>query len=167
MANSDKTGAGTLAPLSLRELKSKDVFTFVRILKKVDITQLRDSLSPELIQALDYKQPMTRNEKGEIVPLPESEWTDNQRKAYEKAGSAFIEFLPNLIDFLLSNIELIEDDIYKLLSDGTGATLDQLYELPAVEFVQLIYDYVSRDNFRDFFSDALELVGSIMTDRNS
>ena len=50
-----------------------------------------------------------------------------------------------------------------LLADGSGLSVTEIRTLPAGVFIKAVSDYISREGFRDFFTDALQLLSSMGT----
>jgi len=154
------------AAFVLSPLKSTDVWQMVRILKRIDIMGAVKSIDPKLLEALDYKKP-TMMQDGEEVPLPEAQWTKAQKKAHEKAQEATDRLLWSVLEILMENIGACEDDVNKMLATGIGKDLAFIRSMPANDYIDLIAQFITREEFADFFMHAAKLLKKMGSSRSS
>lgn len=154
------------AAFSLSPLKSTDVWQMVRILKRIDIMGAVKSIDPKLLEALEYKAP-TMMQGGEEVPLPEAQWTKAQKKAHEKAQEAIDQLLWTVLGILMENIGACEDDVNKMLATGIGKDLVFIRSMPANDYLDLIVQFVTREEFADFFMHATKLLQKMGSSQSS
>ena len=158
MANMTKTGADHSVPeIILRDLNSSDVFQMVRILKRIGMSELMEVFENDLSTVMEYEPPMMM-EDGKKVPLPREQWTAAQEDAETKYQIAEQRFSAKVLGFLVDHIADCETEIYKILASGAGLTMDEIVALDAVEFINLCEKFVDRENFRNFFTQALRVL---------
>lgn len=158
MADMKATGAVNSVPeIVLRDLNSADVFQMVRILKKIGMSELMDVFESDIGSVLDYEPPMMM-EDGKQVPLPREQWTEAQEKAETKHQIEEQRFSAKVLGFLIDHIADCETEIYKIIASGAGLTMDEIVALDAIDFITLCERFVDRENFRDFFMQALRLL---------
>lgn len=154
-----ENGAERSAPLILREIKAPEVFQMVRILKLLGFGELSGLVDDRTRRALSYKAPMMQTAGGEVKPLPRDRWTEAQVEAetrYQVALSAILMRVLGLVIERIGSPEL-ETAVYTLLALNTGADVKQIRTLDAVDFIDLLDGYVSREGFSDFFTRAWKL----------
>ena len=118
-------------PYTLRKLNAGDVFTFSSILKQIGFKEFKESLQSEdtreMIGALTNKE-------------------DNA--AIEKIG---LTLMLDIAGIIISNLDSAKDSIFKLLSDLSGMTKDEVAALDMEVFVEMIIDVFKQEGFRNFF----------------
>lgn len=143
--------------MELRELKAADVWQLVRILGKLRIKEFAKTIDKKDIEALDYKKPMMRV-NGKEVPLPKEKYTEAQIEAETRAEIVWDKLMMDVIGFLIENMGNCEYDVNKLLAMGTGSTTEEISAMDAIEYIELIEQYIYREGFYDFFMRAWKLL---------
>ena len=143
--------------MELRDLKAADVWQLVRILGKLGIKEFVKTIDKKDIEALSYKKPMMRV-NGKEVPLPKEKYTEAQIEAETRAEVVWDKLLMEVMGFLVENITNCEHDVNKLLAIGTGSTVEEISSMDAIEYVELIEQYIYREGFYDFFMRAWRLL---------
>lgn len=162
--NNDMSGApeGALS-YELRKLDASDVFQMLRVLRKIGIKDFTSAITPETARALQYKKPMKRGKKkDELVEIPREEWTENMIRAEAEHEAAFSRVIIQIIDMVLDKLPECEGELVTLLANGIGEDGEAVRKMPALQFVQLISDYVDREEFADFFMQAFQLLSTGM-----
>ena len=159
--------AGAIAPaFVLHDLKSGDVWQLVRVLRKFRLAEARKMIDEDLIKKTKFETPKKLVE-GELVPMDPKEWTPAQRKAYGAAKEASDELMWQVLDILISNISGCEDEVNKLLAMGIGKDIDYIRNMDAGDYLNLIVQYVTREGFTDFFTQAQRLLEKTGVSRGS
>ena len=151
-------GAATAAPVfKLREISADAVFLMMRLLSKLGIGELGKVIGGDLAKASSFKVPTTMKDGKEVL-LPVSEWTEKQKAAAQQAQAAQNQMMMQLIDTVLTNFADCKADLYALLADGYGCSVEDIAGVSGIELIDLIDGYVNRDGFSDFFMRAMNLV---------
>lgn len=159
--------AGAIAPaFVLHDLKSGDVWQLVRVLRKFKLAEARKMIDEDLLKKTKFETPKKLVE-GEFVPMNQDEWTPAQRKAYMAAKEASEELMWQVLDILISNISGCEDEVNKLLAMGIGKDIDYIRNMDAGDYLNLIVQYVTREGFTDFFTQAQRLLEKTGVSRGS
>lgn len=159
--------AGAIAPaFVLHDLKSGDVWQLVRVLRKFKLAEARKLIDEDLLKKAKFETPKKLVE-GELVPMNRDEWTTAQRKAYMAAKEASEELMWQVLDILISNISGCEDEVNKLLAMGIGKDIDYIRNMDAGDYLNLIVQYVTREGFTDFFTQAQRLLEKTGVSRGS
>ena len=116
--------------ITMRKLCARDLFSMLKIMSKIGVREFQACF----------------NSAG----LPE-----NGGKAdLSKVG---IGVMLEAADVLLKNISACEKDIYSFLADLSGMKADEIPELDLAVFADMVYELVSKEEFRDFFTAASKL----------
>lgn len=150
----------------LSPLKSTDVWQMVRILKRIDLMGAAKSVGGQLAKYMDYKEP-TMMQNGEEVALPKERWTKAQKKAHEKAMEARDALLWAILGVLMENIDSCEDDVNRMLATGIGKDLGFIQAMDANTYLELLVQFVTREEFGDFFAHAIKLLQKMNLSQNS
>lgn len=109
----------------LRDLKACDIFPFVRILKKIGISNLKDYLTLDKIKELS---------SGDV---------DQSVVGYD--------FLFEIMGIVVDHLPDCENEIFKFMSGLSGLTVEQLQDLPIGEFLDGVMGVFKKHEFKDFY----------------
>ena len=160
MEQMNNTGAEKSAPFVLGPMKASDVFQMVRILRVLGFNEIGKLLDPKKRKDLAFKKPQTRGNGGGLVDLPRDKWTEAMIAAETRYQVAMSSLLMEVIGMILDHITdpECEKAIFTLLASCTGATVEEIRNMDAVCFIDLLDQYVSREEFSDFFMRAWKLL---------
>lgn len=165
MSNTNDAGANAPA-FVLRDLKAADVWQLVRVLRRFNLRDARKLIDQDLLKKAKFEKPKKLVD-GELVPMPAEEWTNAQRKAFREAKKASDELTWQALDILINNIGGCEDEVNKLLAMGIDKDIDYVRNMDASDYLNLIVQYVTREGFSDFFTQALNLMDKTGASRGS
>ena len=151
----------------IRDLKSKDVWQMTRIIRKLGIVNLRDAVPKDVLHKAFLEMPSMMAEDGTIVPLPRERWTEAQIDAETEMLIAQDDLLWTILGILIDNIGNCENEINQLLADGIGVSVTEISNMDATEYLELIHAYISREGFKDFFTQAWKLFQKTSLSRNA
>lgn len=162
--NNDMSGMGAAenaAPVSeLKPLQAGDLFQMIRIIRKLGITEVRNRIRPDLLSALNFKKPTMLDENGKEVDLPIDQWNDRQIEAQTRSEQAQEELSIVILGMITEKVPECEVEIYQLLANASGMDFRQMRSMPIMDFMNLLYAYVGRSEFKDFFMQAVKLLQS-------
>ena len=156
MSNTNDAGANAPA-FVLRDLKSSDVWQLVRVLRRFNLREARKLIDQDTLNKAKFETPKKLVD-GELVPMPQDEWTAAQRKAFREAKKASDELTWQALDILINNISGCEDEVNKLLAMGIDKDINYIKDMDAGDYLNLIVQYVTREGFSDFFMQARNLI---------
>ena len=125
---------------TLGKFKSTDVFTMATMLSKIGLGQVADGFGRENIMQI----------------LSESKG----KKKEEVTAFTGMQMTLQIAEIILSNLNKCEAEIFKLLSSVTGASVEELRDLDAEVFAELVIDVVTMQQFKDFFKVASRLLNT-------
>lgn len=82
-------------------------------------------------------------------------------KAIEEgdADSVGMKVMVRGIETVLANLDSCEKDIYKILSSTSNLSEKEIKALSMGDFVEMIVDFIKKDDFADFFKQVSSLLG--------
>lgn len=104
-----------------------DVFLVVKILKKIGITKIKEVLTADKITELMSKD---TDESSKILGF---------------------NLIMELLGIIFENLELVEDDVYKLFSGLTGKDIEEVKVLPFDSVVSIVKEVIEKEGTGDFF----------------
>ena len=119
--------------------KAPDVFTLARIIGKIGVNKFSSLLQKEEIQTLAKDVSKKKSISNEDISMITG-----------------IGVFTEIAQIILVGMPVCEDDIYKLLSDTSNLTIDEVKELDGVTFLKMIIDFFKRN--MDFIKDASKYV---------
>lgn len=164
----EKTVAGNTATFSLNPLCADDVWDLVEIIGKVGLTNIYSNLPEDLIAKSQFKAPTKYDRKtGSIVPLPRDKWNDQQIQAETDAQIAQERLSMAIVGVVINNIGNCKANVNNLLARSIDKKPEEVAKMPALDYVNLISAFVSREEFTDFFTQALKLAQTQMKSSTS
>jgi len=123
--------------LTMRALAPLDTFTIMRILslmkvKDVILTLFKRRRDLAILQQADM---------GELDPL-----------AIEEVGASVAA---EMVEVVMANLYLAQTDINRLLANLCGVQVKEIESLGFVEYNELIIDFISKRELKDFFTSLL------------
>ena len=125
---------------TLGKFKATDVFTMAKLLSKIGLGKIADNFGRENILSI------VNANKG--------------KSKEDVAAVTGMQMVLQIAEVILSHIDECETEIFKLLSSVTGATPDELKELDAEVFAELIIEVIKLQQFKDFFKAASGLLNT-------
>lgn len=124
---------------TLRKLEARDIFAIVRILGKIDFKEIKGIWT-------------ARNASiAKLVSLPEEERA-------EAAQDESFDLGLNLAMVLIKNLPDCEHELYGFIGDMIGKKGNAVAKMDPAEFMDVIIDIISMEQFVDFFKRASALI---------
>ena len=117
-----------------RELKGKDIFLMLPVLKKIGINNIKKCFSGDIVQGIVAKN------KGK----------DYEKQVEAATFGAMLEFGQVLIE----GLDNCENEIFNLLEKTSNLSRGEIENLSMVELPTMIIDFVKKDEFKDFLKVA-------------
>lgn len=133
----------------LRGLMADDMFIMFSIISKIGIKEFKACFeSDEVKSAIKNMFEQKKNADDE------EEKADADNDGIVSVG---ISIALDIASILLANIGKCKNDIYALLSSLSGMKAGDIAKLPAKTFTSMVIDLVKKEEFADFFQDAVKL----------
>lgn len=121
-------------PYTFRKLSSDDIFLMFSIISKIGINEFKNCFGAEGV--VDVIKGMSAEEK------------QDDSGAMLAAGAVALE----AANIILKNIWRCKEEIYTLLAQTSNLSVEEIKaEGNAVMFVEMVVDFVKKDEFPDFF----------------
>lgn len=75
------------------------------------------------------------------------------------ADAVGMKVMVQAIETVLANLDTCENDIYKILSSTSNLSEKEIKNLSMGEFVEMVFDFIKKDDFADFFKQVSSLLG--------
>lgn len=127
---------------TFRLLGAPDIFLMSKIIKKIGVKEFKACFDGDGIQGLIYESVKNAKDKGEDPDF-----------IGIGVGVAL-----DIADVLLGNLHKCEEDIYQMLSQTSNLSVETI-KAPgnAVMFVEMLFDFFKKEEFRDFFKAVSKL----------
>lgn len=133
----------------LRGLMADDMFIMFSIISKIGIKEFKACFeSDEVKSAIKNMFEQKKNADDE------EEKADADNDGIVSVG---ISIALDIATILLANIGKCKNDIYALLASLSGMKARDIAKLPAKTFTSMVNDLVKKEEFADFFQDAVKL----------
>ena len=123
----------------LRNPQASDLFVVTRIIKTVGLKNVADCFNNDEIKA--YKDRIADKE----TPV-------NDNDLYNAGMMAMTAFG----ELILEKLELIQEDIFKFLSNLSGLSMDDVKTMDIVDFAEMVMAVIKNPKFADFIKVVLK-----------
>ena len=143
----------------LRGLEADDLFIMVNIISKIGIKEFKGCFESDEVKAAI--KTMFEQKKNADDGSEKAEADDGSEKAEaddDSFVSVGISVALDIAAILMANIGKCKNDIYALLANLSGMKEKEIAKLPIKTFTGMIYDLVKKEEFADFFQDAVKFL---------
>lgn len=133
----EKDADGANKPYMFRSLKSKDLFPMVKIISKIGLNELSAVLDKNTMQQLVNQAKNEAENNGDAL-----------------AYLVGVDVVTKIVNKVLEHLPDCQKEIYTLLSNTSNLSVQELEELELATFVEMVFDFVRMDGFKDFFKAA-------------
>lgn len=130
----------------LRGLMADDMFIMFSIISKIGIKEFKACFESDDVKAAVLNMAKKADENG-----------DAEADEGADVVSVGISVALDIASILLANIGKCKNDIYALLANLSGMKAGDIARLPAKTFTSMVIDLVKKEEFADFFQDAVKL----------
>lgn len=147
-------------PYQFRTLGAEDVVPMISILRKIGFNEIKGCFSDEAIKKIIgdvmgiFKA--TNTEKANVQDndiddvAEEDKNTENTNDKLISLGLSVLPTVLDVADIILGNIEKCEGDVFKLLSQTSNLSVEEVRKLELCDFAEMIIDFVKKEEFKDF-----------------
>ena len=129
-----------IKPYTFRKLNSTDLFPMIKLISKIGIDELTDVFEGDTI-------------KGIVESVTKKEETSKGQEIIVGVGVAL-----KLVNKIIEHIPSCETEIYTLLSRVSGMEVEDIKLLDLDVFMEMLLDFVMKDEFKDFFKVASKYI---------
>ena len=117
-------------PYTFRPLEAPDIFPMFKIIKAIGINEFTACF-----------------EKDGVKNMIASFTGESDEDMSSIVG---ISVVLEIADVIIGNLPKCEAEIYQLLSQTSGMTVAKIKKMGMVEFVEMVIDFIKKDEFKDF-----------------
>ena len=126
---------------TLGKFKSIDVFTMATLLSKIGLGKISETIGVDNLMDIGKKI------KG-------------AGKTADANAIVGMQMALQIAEILLGNLDKCEKELFTLLSRISGLSVDEVKDLDAEIFAQLIIEVIQLEQFKDFFKAASRLLNT-------
>ena len=108
---------------TFRKLNSTDTFLMFKILGKIGVNE---------IDIEDLTNMLT------------------SKKGKDKTQLVGISVILEIANIVLNNLPKCENEVYQMLSNVSGMSVDEIKALDMVDFAEMIIEFIKKEEFKDF-----------------
>ena len=139
-----ETVEAEVKPYTFRLLGAPDLFLMATIINKIGLKEFKVAFESDGIKSLIQNFMMEQKDESN---------EDDQDIISLGAGIAF-----EIASVLLGNLQYCENEIYKLLSQTSNLTVEEIKKPGnAAMFLEMVIDFIKKEEFRDFIKVASRL----------
>lgn len=132
-----------IKPYTFRKLNSTDLFPMIKLIAKIGLDELTEVFEGDAVKQL-------------IERVGSKEKAAQGREIVVGVGVAL-----KLVNKILEHIPCCEAEIYTLLSRVSGMGVEELKNLDLDVFMEMLLDFIMKDEFRDFFKVASKYINRL------
>lgn len=142
-------------PYTLRKLNSKDISPMIKVLKKIDLKKLKESIQESNLMDVVSNKIKTVSNDENVENVENEETKENNTNELIKIGGALIF---DAIPILLDAVDNAIDDINKLLAGVAGLEVEEVENMDLDVYFNLIYDFITKPEFEGFIKAVSKLM---------
>ena len=131
-------------PYEFKQLCAEHIPLVTNVIKAIGLKEFKGCLNKEII--------------GEIMKLFKKNTEKDTKTDYTTIGLVAAPMIFDIVEVVLENTEKCTSALFKLLSGTSNLTVEQVKKLPLGDFAEMVYDFVKKDEFPDFFKVVLKLL---------
>lgn len=138
-------------PYTFRKLNSTDLFLMIKIISKIGLDELTQVFEGDAIKAL-------------IAQAKQMKSSENDEQTEQPKNQNFVVGVGialKLVNKILEHIPLCEQEIYTMLSMVSGMSVEEVQNLSIDVFMEMILDFIMKEEFKDFFKVASGYIGKL------
>lgn len=139
-------------PYKFRKLNSTDLFPMIKVISKVGVDELIRAFDDEVVSEI-----RDAREQGEA----EQKSSETDEKLLQKEDTYFlvgVKIALKVANKILERLPSCEQEIYLLLAGVSGMTVKEVKNLEINVFMEMILDFVTKEEFADFFRVASKYI---------
>lgn len=117
---------------TFRKLASPDIFLMAKIISKIGINEFKDVYDTEKLK--------------ELV----NGFSEDGKLDTSAIAAVGFTVIMDVVNVILRNLPNCEQEVYQMLADTSNLTLKQVKQLDLAVFVEMVIDFVKKDEFKDF-----------------
>ncbi len=133
-------------PYTFRQLGGEDMFLMFRIIGKIGVKEFNACFENDGIRQL-------------IAGIAEEKAAEGEDEKSAPSAVTYIAVILEIADVIFKNLPKCEDEVFKLLSQTSDLTIEQVKALSLAQFTEMVVDFIKKEEFRDFIKVVSKLFG--------
>ena len=129
-------------PYQFRSIGAKDIPLMTNVIKAIGLKEFKSCLSKEVID--EIKQLFKKDGKKDVD--------------YTTLGIVAAPMIFDILEVVLENTEKCMSALFKLLSNTSNLSVEEVENLSPANFAEMVFDFIKKDEFPDFFKVVLKLL---------
>ena len=139
---------------TLRKLSAPDLFPMIKIISKIGIDELSQVFEGNFIQNI-----MDNVREKQAEQIEQAEQTEQpEKKSSNELFQIGVGIALKLANKILEHIPSCESEIYMLLGNVSGLGVEGVKALDLDVFLEMIIDFIMKDEFKSFFKVASKYI---------
>lgn len=122
---------------TFRQLGGEDMFLMFRIIGKIGVKEFNACFENDGIRQL-------------IAGMAEEKATEGEDEKSAPSAVTYIAVILEIADVIFKNLPKCEDEVFKLLSQTSNLTIEQVKVLSLAQFTEMVVDFIKKEEFKDF-----------------
>lgn len=122
-------------PYTFRPLGGEDVFLMFKIIGKIGVKEFNACFENDGIKKL-------------LASMMGEKLSDAGEA--QSVSVTYISVILEVADVIFSNIPKCENEVFQMLSNTSNLTVAQVKKLPFAQFMEMVIDFIKKEEFRDF-----------------
>ena len=122
----------------LRKLQATDLFSMVKIINKVGIENIKNAINVDEINKV----------KGQL----------NGENSDKLMGELGLNVVMSVVTVLFERLPLVESELYHFIGSVANMKDKEVAKLEINDFMALVIAILKKEEFKDFFKQALQLI---------
>lgn len=133
-------------PYTFRQLGGEDMFLMFRIIGKIGVKEFNACFENDGIRQL-------------IARMAKEKAAEGEEEKSATSAVTYIAVILEIADVIFKNLPKCEDEVFKLLSQTSNLTIEQVKALSLAQFTEMVVDFIKKEEFRDFIKVVSKLFG--------
>lgn len=131
-------------PYQFRTLAAKDIPLVTNVIKTIGLKEFKSCITGDVVDNVTkmFNKGANSEEKVNLTAV----------------GLSFFPVVLDIAEIVLNNLEACATALFKLLSSTSNLSVKEVENLSPATFAEMVFDFVKKDEFPDFFKVVLKFV---------
>ena len=135
---------------TVRKPKATDLFVVSKIIRGIGLNNIKECFSSIDIMSLRNAMMKENETVDELGNITHTEFSNEQ---LSRAG---VVVVTSIADLILEKMDVIQNDVFKYMSNVTGLDVKVVEDLPITDFAEILMAIIKEPDFVDFIKVVLK-----------
>lgn len=135
---------------TVRKPKATDLFVVSKIIRGIGLNNIKECFSSMDIMSLRNSMMKENETVDEFGNITHAEFSNEQ---LSRAG---VVVVTSIADLILEKMDVIQNDVFKYISNVTGLDVKVVEDLPITDFAEILMAIIKEPDFVDFIKVVLK-----------